>query len=411
MERALAATDDFAPLNLAVEVEIAGPALTDVLPGALQRLQDHHPLLRANIDRGARRPVFRFDGSGPLPIQLLAPGLDAPGAAIEAELAERFDTARGPLARCAYAPDSGRLLLTFHHTIADGPSAAACIDELLTSCRRMLEGVSAVPPTAEREGPHNGPTHRPRGGRRRAVDTLAYATRAGAEELALLVANRGTRRPVPTTGRSRVVTVRLDRDTTIAVVNATRRRRITVTSLLTAALLWLAEARLANRSPRHRGVAWTDLRPHLTPPAPSSTLGCHVSMLRFVVPAGTDLWTTAEHVGVALTRAARRGDRFDALALSDTMAKFATRWPANRLATAAVSYAPWTAPARSYGAIDVRSVTAAVSNNRIGAEIAAVAGVFDGALWCNVICLDSEVSATDAVALGHALEQLLVGVA
>ncbi|MEU9386407.1 amino acid adenylation domain-containing protein, partial [Streptomyces sp. NPDC048279] len=112
-------------------IELAGPVDGDLLRQAARRLLDRHAPLRACF---RRLPGGR-------PVQIVATGLDVPwrevdlaaqDPAVRAGLAEavaaderarRFDLAHPPLVRCALvrlAPDRGRLVLTFHHIVADG---------------------------------------------------------------------------------------------------------------------------------------------------------------------------------------------------------------------------------------------------------------------------------------------------
>ncbi|MFD3586902.1 non-ribosomal peptide synthase/polyketide synthase [Streptomyces sp. NPDC058683] len=123
-------------------IELAGPVDGDLLRQAAQRLLDRHAPLRA---------CFRQLPGG-RPVQIVATGLDVPwrevdlaaqDTAVRAGLAEavaadertrRFDLARPPLLRCALvrlAPDRSRLVLTFHHIVADGWSLPVLHRELL----------------------------------------------------------------------------------------------------------------------------------------------------------------------------------------------------------------------------------------------------------------------------------------
>ncbi|MER5528768.1 non-ribosomal peptide synthase/polyketide synthase [Streptomyces sp. NPDC002677] len=123
-------------------VELAGPVDGGLLRQAAQRLLDRHAPLRA---------CFRQLPDG-RPVQIVATGLDVPWREVDlaaqdtavrtglaeavaaAERARRFDLARPPLLRCALVrlgPDRSRLVLTFHHIIADGWSLPVLHRELL----------------------------------------------------------------------------------------------------------------------------------------------------------------------------------------------------------------------------------------------------------------------------------------
>ncbi|MFF5139127.1 non-ribosomal peptide synthase/polyketide synthase [Streptomyces sp. NPDC013157] len=124
-------------------IELAGPVDGGLLRQAAQRLLDRHAPLRA---------CFRQLPDG-RPAQLVVTGLDVPwrevdlsaqDPAIRTGLAEavaaderagRFDLAHPPLLRCALVrltEDRSRLVLTFHHIVADGWSLPVLHRELLS---------------------------------------------------------------------------------------------------------------------------------------------------------------------------------------------------------------------------------------------------------------------------------------
>ncbi|MHA6757718.1 non-ribosomal peptide synthase/polyketide synthase [Streptacidiphilus sp. PAMC 29251] len=125
-------------------LELSGPVDGEAMRRAAQRLLDRHAPLRACFRQ-------RADGS---PVQLIATGLELPwreidlsaqDAAVQLPLADavaadermaRFDLSRPPLLRCALVrlgPDHSRLILTFHHIIADGWSLPILHRELMAS--------------------------------------------------------------------------------------------------------------------------------------------------------------------------------------------------------------------------------------------------------------------------------------
>ncbi|MFC1433676.1 non-ribosomal peptide synthase/polyketide synthase [Streptacidiphilus sp. N1-3] len=112
-------------------LELGGPVDGAALRRAAQRLLDRHAPLRACF---RRLP----DGS---PVQIIAAGLELPWRELDLSAQEaglrlpladavaaderirRFDLSRPPLLRCALVrlgPEQSRLVLTFHHIIADG---------------------------------------------------------------------------------------------------------------------------------------------------------------------------------------------------------------------------------------------------------------------------------------------------
>ena len=154
-----------------------------------------------------------------------------------------------------------------------------------------------------------------------------------------------------------------------------------------------------------RHIIWVDLRPHLNPPVSNETLGCYASMLRFVlrVDPANGFVALATEVQERIGRAARRGDRIPAALMSAQMARIMHRVPMGRLGTTALSYAAVPPVNDSYGPITVRELRAFVSNTPLGAELAAAAGVTAGALWCNLLHLNSELQPRTAARVGDGL--------
>jgi hypothetical protein len=417
-ERALLVFSRLSPLNLVVLARLDGPALDDLLPQALAALQDRHPLLRARIGGRSSRPRFDVSprgassgGPGPIPLRF-AHGAEPDSAVAVAgeEMNTPFDTGGSPLARLTCVSGSGPgsdLVLTLHHAIADGTSTANLVHELLDWCGSRIAG--AVPPQlppAAMPPPLTDVLPPGLRGIRRRPRELALVARQARDEVAYRLGSRGHRRPVPPPGRAVTSPLCLDRDGTAALVDRARRRRLTTTSLLSAALLWQANAVLYGaRRCTMRAIVWVDLRPRLDPPVGGETLGCYVSMLRFVirVDPGKGFAALAADVQGKIQQAVRRGDRIPAALVSAGLAGAAVRWPAGRLGTTALSYAAMPDIQPSYGPISVREVRAFVSNSRLGAELAAASGLAGGALWCNLLYLDSDLPEATAAAVGDGL--------
>ncbi len=125
-------------------LDLTGPVDGEALRRAAQRVLDRHAPLRACF---RRRP----DGQ---PVQIIAAGLELPWREVDltvhdgpargpladavagAERARRFDLAHPPLVRCALIrldEQRSRLLLTFHHIVADGWSLPVLHRELMAS--------------------------------------------------------------------------------------------------------------------------------------------------------------------------------------------------------------------------------------------------------------------------------------
>ncbi|MFJ3670272.1 non-ribosomal peptide synthase/polyketide synthase [Streptomyces sp. NPDC090106] len=173
-------------------VELTGPVDGTLLRTAARRLLDRHAPLRA---------CFRQTAEG-RPVQLVATGLELPWREVDLtaqedgtvrqalaeavaadERTHRFDLARPPLMRCALirlGEERSRLLLTFHHIVADGWSLPVLHRELLA-----LYGENPAP--LPEVAPYRGYLARIAGADREAALAAWRTALAGVEEPTRLV--------------------------------------------------------------------------------------------------------------------------------------------------------------------------------------------------------------------------------
>lgn len=249
--------DRVSPVNFALVADVTGPLDLARLTRAAEEVQDRHPLLRARVaEEGGlldRRYHFRT-GDVPRPAIRVAPedcftreGLTRE---IEGELAREFDVERGPLFRLAIASrdgDTHRLLLTMHHMIADGASAAIVLRDLLEACGDDWQDVERRPLVGA------GPQF-PAVGRVRALwDLVKFVWRAAGHFLMRLPAGRNA--PglnAPAAGRETGIMLHdFDEATTEAIRAAAKANGATVGGLLSAALVRAVHALAEIERPAH----------------------------------------------------------------------------------------------------------------------------------------------------------------
>ncbi|SEC91104.1 non-ribosomal peptide synthase domain TIGR01720/amino acid adenylation domain-containing protein [Streptomyces sp. 3213] len=173
-------------------IELSGPVDGTLLRTAAQRLVDRHAPLRA---------CFRQTPDG-RPVQLIASGVELPWHEVDLsaqedptvrrtlaeavaadERAHRFDLAHPPLIRCAlirFGEDRSRLVLTFHHIVADGWSLPVLHRELLA-----LYGENPTP--LPEVAPYRGYLRRIAGADRDAARAAWRTALAGVDEPTRLV--------------------------------------------------------------------------------------------------------------------------------------------------------------------------------------------------------------------------------
>jgi hypothetical protein len=420
IESAMFLWSRFSPLNIVALIGLDGPSLEPVLPQVLAKLQRRHPLLRARVTGSAGRWTFEAEpeGSsaiGPIPLDVRAAD-DGGGvpSVIAAEMNSGFDAASGPLARVTYVsgPGSrGDLVLTLHHCISDAVGASSLVSELLECSQAELSGQDWARAPLDLPAPMPSLMPRRHRGLAGVGRTVAFVRGELADELRYRRGARGMIRDVPPPGRASTRTLRLPPEQTTELVAWSRRRRLTLTSVLNAALLWEASERLHGGRPcAMRAIVWVDLRPHLSPqPAPES-LGCYHSMVRFVVRVDRrdGFEALARKVQDLAARRVGRGDRFSAAILSPGVSRAVMRSRSQRMGTTALSYGGAHHIRPRYGPIEVREIRSFISNNPRGAELAATAGVTRGSLWCNLLYVDSELSDDEVGAIEAGLAATLV---
>jgi len=444
-ETAATLTNDVAPFVVVVVLELDGGPSLERLRAALAILQRRHPLLRVRIVESAgrfwyepladrsSRPDGRDGGAdgpqGPPPIPLrpvTRAGDEHWQRVAEEELNRRIDSAAGPLMRCVYvtpsasagAPVTGsgasarcEILLAFHHAIMDATSGTALVRELLSLCdpavrpdlamelpreRSVLPPVETLFPAAARG----------LGGKLRAG---AFLARQVADELSYRWRTWGGRKPpIASTSRCHILPVALSCDETAALVQASRRRRVTLNGALGAAFLRAVDDHLfGGRARALRYMTFADLRSYLDPPVAAEELGSFLAMMRYTAPmtrregtrgegsrparsgaidgADGDFWLLARHLSDQVARGARRGDKLWSVRFSEAVMRMLLRRRTERMAATAISY---TGVARLDPESSVRRLHAFVSNFALGPEYTAHARIFEGMLLLDILYLD-----------------------
>lgn len=158
-----------------------------------------------------------------------------------------------------------------------------------------------------------------------------------------------------------------------------------------------------------RHIIFTDLRPHLRCAVPASELGCHISMFRFTVMVEREgsFWSLARDIQDSTLRAARSGERFLSNSMSPEMMKMIVGLKAFRMAATALSYTgPLNLPA-SHGPFAVTGLHAFTTNFSLGPEYSALVHLFRGALWCDILYLDSDMDSAGAQRIAQVMQAIL----
>jgi hypothetical protein len=150
-ERLFWLLDQASSVHFSLVAEVEGPSAVADWRKAIDRVQQRHPFLSVCIATdGGSDPYFRHIPGKPIPIRVLYAGASQPQwrAELERELGTPFDPASAPLVRAVllHEPDRAALILTVHHSIADGLSLSFVIrDILLELSGTRLEPLGVTP--------------------------------------------------------------------------------------------------------------------------------------------------------------------------------------------------------------------------------------------------------------------------
>jgi hypothetical protein len=212
--------------HFAMAVEVSGETTPSMWREALNKLCHRHPFLNVRIARNAKsKLVFqRVDGNE---IPLTVKALESPfqwQEEFENELVTLFDPYSAPLMRALLLHNKSKcvMILTTHHTIADGMSLVFVIRDLMQAMSGQTLAALSVPPSQEEIFSQMGAVSSP----------VMPESHAGPAATATL-----PERPVLNRGRLQVHGLRLTPEQTTQVVSAARHAQTTVHAALCAALV------------------------------------------------------------------------------------------------------------------------------------------------------------------------------
>ncbi len=393
------------PFNVVAVLRLCGAPDASVVQQAFETLRVRHPLLGVRIRDLRGCPHFDTDAVPAMPLRIVP--AHAPWdwrACVEEELATPFDLGLGPLARVVYREPVGGgreadLLLSMQHAILDAESGVRLLAELLELCVQTepempCTAPPSMPPAAERSLPA-----RFRGWRggliragfvmRQMVDEMDYRWRT----------RRLSRARVHPRGRARILSMQLPVDISTALVHHCRRNRLTLNSVLCAALLRVvARHRYPGEERLLRHFVFANLRPYVRPSMNGGNLGSCFSMLRFTtwVREAGGLHALAGRINTQVYQAARRGEKFLNLLMSGVVMRMMLGQDRERMGHTALSYTGATPLPRAVGPIRVDALHAFVNNFVLGPEYTAMARLFGGCLCWDIVYLDCDMDVEQA---------------
>ncbi|OLP19728.1 hypothetical protein BST81_04110 [Leptolyngbya sp. 'hensonii'] len=296
-EQALWLHDQAHPLHFVLTAQFRGDLDPVGLAQALDHLQARHPLLRVSIHTDLSGSPYFVEGSAPIPLQVL-PRLHSQHwqQRVAQELTQPFDWAIAPLIRIVLlqSPGLSDLLMTCHHTIADGLSAVILLRELLTLMNQSpLPPAQPLPSALETLLPVQEPAYPVRVGQTVLARSLLWVKR-------LFQPARPPFHPLANL-QLRVQSGSLPPAMTRALLRQCRQEQTTVHAALCAAFL-LALAQQESHLHSLHCFSPVNLRPYLTASL-AETCGLYIVPARTThdLTAGQTFWNIARSLKFQMT--------------------------------------------------------------------------------------------------------------
>ncbi len=414
---AQAMTNEIYTFNAVICLQLANAPTAENLRQVLDFLQGHHPLLAVHIVEEKKRYYFEPGGTPPIPIQQLKrQGEDHWQQIVEDELNTKFDMFTGPLCRVTLlsaGEANSELIITFRHSIMDAVGVASLVQEMLSLCEKLeTPGVSlgepepmVLLPAAEDLYP---PAFKGWKGKWR---SFRFMMRQMADEMRYRRGSKGKRQaPIYEAGKNKILPLTLSAEITTALVKESRRRRVTLNSVITAAMLKSVHKHLYQGESRPlRAIGTADLRPFLKPSIGTGYFGSYYAMMMYGVDMNKErpLWEIAKELNDTTYASLKRGDKYLANLMSSQMMQTLFRFKSFRMSTIAISITPPLMLSETFGTITVRDVHASVSNFVLGPEFCALSRFYSNRITWDFLYLDSEMDKSKAQTLGNEVISLL----
>ena len=415
-EIAAAISGEYAVWNIVGVLALEnGPAAEHLRP-ALDHLQARHPMLNARLVREGRQPNFIFGDAPPIPLKILGRADASHWIQVaEQELNLGFDHPQGPLLRCSYLSNGqgpADLVLTAQHCIADGASIEALFKELLDVCASLEAG--GAPPRSQAYPPLPAVEDRfPaafQGGRLRRK-TLGYFLSQMADEFRYQFSLIGKRKPpLQPQATGYILHQKTSPELTAQLVARTRKERVTLNSLINAALLLSVQKHLyGGAGMPFRYMSMADLRPYLSEPPDRDEIACYISPLRYTIeiPAGEDLWGLAKRINAQIYQSAKRGEKFLASVMARQFLQMTFSMKKFRMSTTALSFGGSTALEQYAGSYKITGLHGYVSNFGMGPEFSGRVGLFQDQLNWDLLYMDIDLDQAGADAIMADIQERL----
>ncbi len=207
-----------------------------------------------------------------------------------------------------------------------------------------------------------------------------------------------------------MLSLRIPKEITGALVQRARKEWVTLNSALNAAILLGTGKHLyGGKDTLLRYMTMANLRPFVRPPIVSGELGGYVALMLFTIQisAARDFWSLARDINGQMHRAFKRGDKFFASALTASLMRVLF-WLRNfRVCTTALTYTGTVQIQPAYGPFRVLSMHGVGSTFGLGPEYFTHVSLFNDALHWDILYLDTDMDRAKAQAIADEIYALL----
>jgi NRPS condensation-like uncharacterized protein len=411
IEQAFTISNEAIPLVVVCTLHLASGPSVEALKMALQKLQSRHPLLQAGVFNVKGQLYFQKLQPVP-PVELtVVTRKDANTWKTTSEhaLNARFDKA-GPLLKCWYLPDDENsnceLIICLHHSIIDGISARLILHEILS----LSGGVALPAPLGVYEGSKFPDIYRKWGLIKRLFPIMG---RQMMEEWRYK--KQGMVSSIPESSENGTLHFKLTPELSRKLILKIGREGQSLNSVLLATI---TKVILRHKYPeRQKGltrvISFVDLRQSVIPPMSDQALGCYVSMLRFSIPTHSEqsVFQMAGNIRNSIFKAARRGEVFVMAQISKYLIRMIFKLKNVRLGVSALSFIGKLDLEKQYGSIQLKNVTAFITNNRFGADFSAFGKILFGSIGLDFTYLKEEFSGEQAEKIVSEIKEVLIKIA
>ncbi len=416
IETAAALSGEHAIWNIVGILKLDKVPPQETLRRALDTLQNRQPFLNSRMMVAGRKHYFVTENVPSIPLRVIE--RKNPGHWIqiaENDLNYKFDHLTGPLLKCSVVKngtDQGELILCAQHSIVDGTAIEALFHDLLTLCAEIetgneVETIALEPlPPVETRFPIEFQ------GLQRALKSASYFSAQMQDELRYNMAIRSHRQPpIHLKVNGKIIQFKTPANETADLIGRTRQERVTLNSLINAAVLLSVRKILYSRADRpYRFMSMADLRPYVDPPPASNQVGCYLAPLRYTIPvtAEDDLWSLTHKMNTQIYSSTKRGEKYLASVMTEGVIRMTFGMKKFRMATTAISYGGTTSIAASYGPYKVTGVHGFVSNFGLGPEFSGRVGLYNDELIWDMLYLDTDMGAETAAEIVAEIQSLLI---